>query len=196
MENVAEKDHLVLVAYVPDRLGKEWTDLRNYILDCLKIGVLVLDKSITLETMRFPQLGGVAIRDDQSLLFSEAGTVLKTVSNLDTNQEKESGFRAHDLKQSQTAVTTSLNLKSVKYAGKAGEEKQKIYERLVLYRQQNGLGCWAKLAENVRGGVVTEGMLRSMHLGELSPSINDWRAVGKALDKLGVTLETTGVADG
>lgn len=176
-----EQGRPVLVAFVPDRLNMEWKQLRDYIMECLGAGVLVLDKSITLETRHFPVLGGVAVCNEAGFLEGPELKREDAVSIPDTQAEEAGPFRAHDLKQSQSPDKPP----EVKYAGKAGSDKARIRDRMARYRQANGLGCWATLAGAVRGGTVTEEMLRTMHLGQLSPPIQDWRAVDKALDKLG-----------
>ena len=49
----------------------------------------------------------------------------------------------------------------VKTTGRGAAEKRAIYERLVAFRQRNGLGCFAEL-EKASKGKVTEAELRTM----------------------------------
>lgn len=60
--------------------------------------------------------------------------------------------------------------------------KRKTHERLVAYRQANGVGSFAPLAEACRGDLTTED-LSKMLVGERFP-IEAWREVAAALDIL------------
>ena len=70
-----------------------------------------------------------------------------------------------------------------KFSGRGGDEKRKILERLKAYRESNGLGCLAAVAKRA-GPTVSDGLLRDMLIGAASPPMDDWRRIGKALDKL------------
>ena len=198
MGDVKELTRPILVAYMPDKLNRDWEEVRRYILECLKMGVLVLDKSISLEVLRLPELGGVAVRGDRGGLIwglnpaGEPEPVPKTdtmkkpepVPEADTGNEMQpTPFRAHDGPD-------------IKYSGKAGAEKRRIRDRMTRFRAEKGLGCWTALAKAIRGQHVTEEDLRSIHLGQCSPPIQDWRAIDKALDKLGFERMNEGAADG
>lgn len=69
------------------------------------------------------------------------------------------------------------------FSGRSGTEKRKILARLKAYRESNGLGCLAVVAK-LAGPTVSDGLLRDMLIGAASPPINDWRRIGKALEKL------------
>lgn len=60
--------------------------------------------------------------------------------------------------------------------------KRKTHERLVAYRQANGVGSYVHLLEVCRGDLTPEDLSR-MHAGEKFP-IEAWREVDKALDIL------------
>lgn len=76
----------------------------------------------------------------------------------------------------------------IKFSGRFGREKQIIRERLMAYRAANGLGCLDAVASKA-GPNVTAFLLRDMLVGAASPTIDDWRRIGKALDKLTVPQE-------
>lgn len=64
------------------------------------------------------------------------------------------------------------------------EEKQKILERLTQYREKNGLGCLSAVARKACRKGITDNILRMLLQGDATATIQDWRAIGKALDKL------------
>lgn len=64
------------------------------------------------------------------------------------------------------------------------EEKQKILERLTQYREKNGLGCLSAVARKACRKGITDNILRMLLQGAATVTIQDWRAIGKALDKL------------
>lgn len=71
-----------------------------------------------------------------------------------------------------------------KFAGRCSTEKSSIYERLIAYRgNPPRLGCWQALAE-ASGGRVSADELRQITTEGMSPTIDVWRSIGKALDKL------------
>lgn len=64
------------------------------------------------------------------------------------------------------------------------DEKQKILERLRQYRGKNGLGCLSAVARKACRKGITDNILRMLLQGDATVTIQDWRAIGKALDKL------------
>ena len=64
------------------------------------------------------------------------------------------------------------------------EEKQKILERLTQYREKNGLGCLSAVARKACRKGITDNILRMLLQGDATATIQDWRAIGKTLDKL------------
>lgn len=70
-----------------------------------------------------------------------------------------------------------------RFLGKAWMEKQTILRRMLDYRKSHGLGCWAEVCKLAGKGTTPE-LLRAMCLGEVSPAIDVWRAIGEAMDKL------------
>lgn len=64
------------------------------------------------------------------------------------------------------------------------DEKQKILERLIQYREKNGLGCLTAVARKACRKGITDNILRMLLQGDATVTLQDWRAIGKALDKL------------
>lgn len=56
-------------------------------------------------------------------------------------------------------------------------------ERLIVYRKNHGLGCWAAAAR-ASGGKISDDQFRAMAAGTASLPIAVWRRAGRALDKL------------
>ena len=66
----------------------------------------------------------------------------------------------------------------------AKEEKQAILQRLLDYRQRNGAGSLNDVARKTYGKSITPDVLRLLVTGDATLSIAEWRAIGKALNKL------------
>ena len=63
------------------------------------------------------------------------------------------------------------------------QEKKAILARLQEYRQANGLGCFKALAQKT--GKLSAETLLSVVTGNQVLPIEDWRKIGRALDKMG-----------
>lgn len=66
----------------------------------------------------------------------------------------------------------------------AKEEKQAILQRLLDYRQRNGAGSLNDVARKTYGKSITPDVLRLLVTGDATLSMAEWRAIGRALDKL------------
>lgn len=64
-----------------------------------------------------------------------------------------------------------------------GAEKAAILAKLKAYREQYGLGCLDELAGRC-GKAISADILRGVLLGSIKLSVQDWRRIGRALDKL------------
>ena len=64
------------------------------------------------------------------------------------------------------------------------EEKQVILQRLLDYRQRNGVGSLNDVARKAYGKSITADVLRMLVTGDATLTIAEWRSVGRALDKL------------
>lgn len=67
------------------------------------------------------------------------------------------------------------------FVGKGAAEKREIHDRLLAYREANGIGCLAPLVAAAKG--VSQEDLRMM-LGSAPVSLAKWLAVGRALEKI------------
>lgn len=75
------------------------------------------------------------------------------------------------------------------FSGRGGSEKATIYKRMMDFRgDPPRLGCLNELAA-ATGGKVTADELRQIIVDGVSPSIDVWRIIGKALDKLDAANE-------
>lgn len=63
------------------------------------------------------------------------------------------------------------------------KEKQAILERMRIYRQTHGLGCWERVAKKA-GRTITSELIRDIFLGLQSPPIDDWRRIDRAITQL------------
>lgn len=67
--------------------------------------------------------------------------------------------------------------------GRNAAEKRRIFERLQLFRGANGLGCLRRISDKCTFG-ITDDLLRDILTGNASPTIKEWREIGRALDEL------------
>ena len=77
----------------------------------------------------------------------------------------------------------------------AKEEKQAILQRLLDYRQRNGIGSLGDVARKTNIKSVTTDVLRLLVTGDATLSISEWRAIGRALGKL-EEIEKEAAGDG
>lgn len=70
----------------------------------------------------------------------------------------------------------------VNFSGHGAKEKRRIYEKLMQYRTEHGLGCLDELAAVIGGGVTTETLRDAINGTKLTMDI--WRQIGIAMDRL------------
>lgn len=159
----------VLVMRVPNLTDQAREALRDYVVESLALGVLVIGPGFHYSLERFPQLGGVLCRGEQ----------------LEGTEEPEEGEPLpEELIREHSGFQPVLT-------GRNAGEKQSILARLKVYRKAHGLGCLEEVAREA-GGEVTSGLQRDMLIGAASPGIGQWRQVKTALDKLERAGEVSG----
>lgn len=67
--------------------------------------------------------------------------------------------------------------------GRNAAEKRRIFERLQLFPGGPGLGCLRRISDKCTFG-ITDDLLRDILTGNASPTIKEWREIGRALDEL------------
>ena len=152
----------VMVVQAPGRAEADLRALRDYILESLNQGVLVLGAGMSYQLEKFPELGAVRItsvdilRGNKELLRRAAPT----------------GTGSGRLKKSEEEIRAAQS-----------QEKKAILARLQEYRQANGMGCFKALAQKT--GKLSAETLLSVVTGNQVLPIEDWRKIGRALDKMG-----------
>lgn len=157
----------VMVVTGPELPTKSLRELRDYIIESVQLGVLVLNSRSTYRMETMPDLGGVVIM---------GGELYDPILWADVDEDAQSGddaggngvLRSHDIP---------------KYSGRAGEEKRAIFDRLQRFRDKYGLGCLDAVAEKT-GGKISVETIRELLVGGISIPIEDWRRIGRALEKL------------
>lgn len=131
----------VLIVRAPQLKREGLEELRDYVVESLRRGVLVVPEGMELEVLTLPE-----------------------------PEEEKAGA---DAPEEPSAAPT----------GRGAEEKRAIQEKLRAYRRAHGLGCFRTVAQ---AGLpeVTETMLRNMATGTVAYPLGDWRAVGRALDRV------------
>ncbi len=107
----------ILLVRVPDQAAVDGRELRDYILESLAQGVLVLTEDASCEVMELPSLGGVETGEDKAPQVQEP------------------------------PVETSSAQKKAVFGGPGASEKRRIMDRLKAYRLAHGLGCWTAVAK-------------------------------------------------
>lgn len=155
----------VLVIHVTCPENTDYTAMRNYILESVGLGVLVLPEDASCEVMELPRLGGVEVA--RSAPTGEPRPTPEPEPALEPKPEKLPATRKHD----------------VGPMGRNAAEKRAIMERLKAYREAHGLGCWAAVSK-AGGGKITEEQLRDMTAGTVLLPIAKWRLAAVTLAKL------------
>ena len=157
----------ILLVRVPTLEAVNGRELRDYILESLAQGVLVLTEDASCEVMALPPLGGVEVSREQPEPERRTGAV----GLIDMTS-----YTGEDMEEAEPPPVEIT-------AGRNREEKQAILERLREYRRTHGLGCWNGVAKKA-GGNITPELIRDMLLGLESLPIADWRKIAKTLDAL------------
>lgn len=144
----------VLVIRTSDAAPKALRDVRDYVMESIRLGILVLNCGWDVSVEDLP--------DSSEIIVSGDGP---PAAGLPPEAEL---LRAHDIP---------------KYSGRGGEEKREIMARLRAYRETNGPGCLEAVA-SLCGARIDSGILRDIVIGGISLPLEDWRRVGRALDRL------------
>lgn len=161
----------ILLVRVPTLEAVNGRELRDYILESLAKGVLVLTEDASCEVLELSPLGGVTVAEtEQELPATEKPDLTMEVKGQTTNPE----LSAADQSQ--------------------GAEKRAIVQRLKHYRSANGRGCLDKVSEKTahrKEARISADTLRDI-AADLAPKmeLSEWRKIARALD----ALEAKGVS--
>ena len=152
----------ILLVRVPTQEAVDGRELRDYILESLARGVLVLTEDASCEVMELPPLGGVKIQAESL----EPSTAVGSASSVATVVE--------------AAITNQHQAQA--------EEKRAIVQRLKDYRSANGRGCLEKVSEKTahrKESRISADTLRDID-ADCAPKmgLTEWRKISKALDAL------------
>lgn len=151
----------VLVVRLSAAESEERTrQIRDYVVESLALGVLVVDPGTNLHLEHYPPLGGVTCSVQEEPEGEEG-----------TEQPDESGAEQPDAEHTDTNV------------GPGARVKKRILARLTSYRKTHGLGCLRQVAE-LAGKPLTEEILRMTLLGEVKQPLEVWKQIDRALDAL------------
>lgn len=139
--------------------------IRDYVVESLALGVLVVDPGTNLHLEYYPPLGGVTCS------VQEETEGEKSEGEAGTEQPDESGADQSDAEHAATNV------------GPGARVKNRILARLTSYRKTHGLGCLRQVAE-LAGKPLTEEILRMTLLGEVKQPLEVWKQIDRALDAL------------
>lgn len=147
----------ILLVRVPAVEAVNGRELRDYILESLAQGVLVLTEDASCEVMELPPLGGVEVVPGETPRRAPSQSLAEPMT-----ASPEGGPETAE-----------------------GEEKRAILQRLTDYRKAGTLGCLNKVARATRTkGRISDNTLRMLLTGDTVLPIEDWRRIGRALDTL------------
>lgn len=156
----------VLVVRLSAAESEERThQIRDYVVESLALGVLVMDPGTNLHLEYYPPLGGVTCS------VQEEAEKEEPEGEEGTEQPDESGADQPDAEHAATNV------------GPGARVKNRILARLTSYRKTHGLGCLRQVAE-LAGKPLTEEILRMTLLGEVKQPLEVWKQIDRALDAL------------
>lgn len=145
----------VLVVSSPQKTIDELRETRDYIMECLSVGVMVLSLGMGYELVEFPPLSGVCVANEEH-------PILRAKNLIPT-------------------VVVGGGKKSPPPTVKS--EKIIARDKLLAYRAKEGLGCLGRLA-SATGGKVNAETLRNVINGEETLTSDQWQRVSKAIDAL------------
>lgn len=149
-------NHILIVWMPGDQIGDERA-YRDYVLESIQSGILVLSSNVTCEVMELPPLGGVEVVSGETPRRVPSQSLAEPVT-------------APPEGEPETAE---------------GMEKRAILQRLTDYRKAGPLGCLDKVAKATRTrGRISDNTLRMLLTGDTVLPIEDWRRIGRALDAL------------
>ena len=119
-------------------------------------------------------------------LFAGEALCQNAAPLLTLNGRNEYKFDGDEGNAEDASITASSETSNVPgnehvFVGKGAAEKRELHDRLLAYREANGIGCLAPLVAAAKG--VSQEDLRMM-LGSAPMPLPKWLAVGKALDKI------------
>ena len=139
--------------------------IRDYVVESLALGVLVVDPGTNLHLEHYPPLGGVTCTVQEETEKEEPE------GEEGTEQPDESGADQPDAEHAAAHV------------GPGARVKKRILARLTSYQKTHGLGCLRQVAE-LAGKPLTEEILRMTLLGEVKQPLEVWKQIDRALDAL------------
>lgn len=139
--------------------------IRDYVVESLALGVLVVDPGTNLHLEHYPPLGGVTCTVQEETEKEEPE------GEEGTEQPDESGADQPDAEHAAAHV------------GPGARVKKRILARLTSYRKTHGLGCLRQVAE-LAGKPLTEEILRMTLLGEVKQPLEVWKQIDRAPDAL------------
>lgn len=155
----------ILLVRVPDQGAVDGRELRDYILESLARGVLVLTEDASCEVMELPPLGGVELTVTEQ--------AMSTTERPDLITEAEGRITNPGLLAAEQSV---------------GVEKRALVQRLKDYRSAHGRGCLDKVSEKTahrKEARISADVLRDI-AADRAPKmeLSEWRKITKALDVL------------
>lgn len=160
-------DRQVLVVRIPEKGNDNASEIRDYIIECLKMGVLVVGQGLTYKLETMPDLGGVQVFGG-----------LETAAEYTDPAESGAPQRPKRKRRSEAEIAEEERL-----------EKRRIMDRFRNFRKINGLGCFKPLAQQCG---ISDSELRDLHNGATVADLKILKKIDKGLDKMGFEVAADG----
>lgn len=158
----------ILIVWMPGDQISDDRAYRDYVLESVRAGVLVLPADAACEVMELSQLGDVEVVPGDTPSQSPAEPA--TAPPVGPSQSPAEPVTAPPEGEPGTAE---------------GAEKRAILRRLTDYRAAHGLGSLDTIAKATRTrGRINDNTLRMLLTGDAQLPVADWRRIGRALDRL------------
>ena len=152
---MSERREVLIVRVPGDADPGKLSRMREYVIESILRDVLVLTDSMTMSIEAVPAIG-----------MEPPNVIVEQETRPETEEKPLPEPKAEPKKLTNR------------------EEKQIILDKLLDYRHRNGPGCFGDVARKTGVKSITADVVRLTSLGETTLTINEWRAIGRALDKL------------
>ena len=179
----ATSERQVLVVRLPEKGNDNAREIRDYIIECLQLGVMVVGQGLTYKLEELPDLGGVKVfggpgNEDGFLLKGSFERVESLPAEEPPEQPGDPPPRPARKRRSEAEIAEAERL-----------EKRRIMDRFRNYRKTGGLGCFNPLAQ--RCG-ISASELRDLHNGVTVADLKTLKKIDKGLDKMDFEVAADG----
>lgn len=169
-----DNERQVLVVRIPEKGNDSAREIRDYIIECLKMGVLVVGQGLTYKLETMPDLGGVQVFGGLETAAEHMDSMPATADPAEPGAPQQPKRK----RRSEAEIAEEERL-----------EKRRIMDRFRNFRKVNGLGCFKPLAQQCG---ISDSELRDLHNGATVADLKILKKIDKGLDKMGFEVAADG----